>query len=224
MDAMLALGAPADAKAETARSWDAVRGAVAEQYEQGGLEAYAAFVRGREGTTARVVYERSSAYLFLRFPSSAHVLATSLPVPDGRGHFPTLAPRDAGVDPGASPCVSRIRVDAAVGARLDPFGADASWMPPARRRHDRERPREVHHQPVARVFAQRVHELQELVQRQMIVGVVVGFPEQLENRLARWGPVDVPARLCAFSRSYTIIPPDATRSCPGCRSRRGQPL
>jgi len=45
MDAV-ALGAPADAKAETARSWDAVRGAVAEQYEQGGLEAYAAFVRG----------------------------------------------------------------------------------------------------------------------------------------------------------------------------------
>ena len=45
MDAV-ALGAPADAKAETAQSWDAVRGAVAEQYEQGGLEAYAAFVRG----------------------------------------------------------------------------------------------------------------------------------------------------------------------------------
>jgi hypothetical protein len=45
MDAV-ALGAPADAKAETSRSWDAVRGAVAEQYEQGGLEAYAAFVRG----------------------------------------------------------------------------------------------------------------------------------------------------------------------------------
>ena len=44
--ASVALGAPADAKAETARSWDAVRGAVAEQYEQGGLEAYAAFVRG----------------------------------------------------------------------------------------------------------------------------------------------------------------------------------
>ena len=43
---LMALGAPADAKAETARSWDAVRGAVAEQYEQGGLEAYAAFVRG----------------------------------------------------------------------------------------------------------------------------------------------------------------------------------
>ena len=45
MDAV-ALGAPADARTETARSWDAVRGAVAEQYEQGGLEAYAAFVRG----------------------------------------------------------------------------------------------------------------------------------------------------------------------------------
>jgi hypothetical protein len=42
----VALGAPADAKAKTSRSWDAVRGAVAEQYEQGGLEAYAAFVRG----------------------------------------------------------------------------------------------------------------------------------------------------------------------------------
>ena len=42
----VSLGAPADAKAETARSWDAVRGAVAEQYELGGLEAYAAFVRG----------------------------------------------------------------------------------------------------------------------------------------------------------------------------------
>ena len=52
MDAV-ALGAPADAKAETARSWDAVRGAVAEQYEQGGLEAYAAFVRGREGALPR---------------------------------------------------------------------------------------------------------------------------------------------------------------------------
>ena len=45
MDAV-ALGAPADAKAETTRSWDAVRGAVAEQYERGGLEAYAAFVGG----------------------------------------------------------------------------------------------------------------------------------------------------------------------------------
>ena len=43
---LVSLGAPADAKAETARSWDAVRGAVAEQYELGGLEAYAAFVRG----------------------------------------------------------------------------------------------------------------------------------------------------------------------------------
>lgn len=42
----VSLGAPADANAENARSWDAVRGAVAEQYELGGQKAYAAFVRG----------------------------------------------------------------------------------------------------------------------------------------------------------------------------------